>query len=229
MSTLPIGLVGDYNAAVRAHAAIPRALARAAEAAGVRVEPRWIASDAVDDATLRACTAVWCVPGSPYVSMERVLAAIRFARERNVPFLGTCGGFQHAVIEYARHVAGLADADHAESNPDAALPLVAPLACALVGATAKVRLVPGSRLHRIYGADEAHEGYFCRYGLNPSLQQRILDGDLRVAAIDDEGQVRALELDGHRFFVATLFQPELAALDERTHPLVTALVRAAAA
>ena len=223
-----VGLIGDYNPDVKAHGAIPLALARAAAEAGVEVETRWIASDAVDEAALGACAALWCVPGSPYVDMDGALRAIRRARERDLPFLGSCGGFQHAVIEWARDVVGLAEADHAESNPAAAMPLVAPLACALVGARGVVRFVPGSRLRAIYGSDEAEEGYHCSYGLNPSLQERIFGRALKVAARDVEGQVRAVELDGHRFFVATLFQPELSALAGRTHPLVTAFVRAAA-
>jgi CTP synthase (UTP-ammonia lyase) len=213
---------------VKAHVAIPRALASAAATIGVEVEARWIASDAVDDAALGACAALWCVPGSPYRDMDGALRAIRWARERGVPFLGSCGGFQHAVIEWARNVAGLVEADHAESNPAAALPLVTPLACALVGARGIVRLEAGTRLRAIYGADEAEEGYHCSYGLNPALQARILGVKLRVAARDVEGQLRAVELDGHPFFVATLFQPELSALAGRTHPLVTAFVRAAA-
>jgi CTP synthase (UTP-ammonia lyase) len=223
-----IGLIGDYDAGIKAHLAIPRALARAGEAAGVRVGACWIGSDAVDEATLAGCTGLWCVPGSPYRDTAGALRAIREAREKGLPFLGSCGGFQHAVIEYARNAVGIAEADHAESNPTAAMPLVAPLACALVGARGAVRLVRGSRLAGIYGSDAAEEGYHCRYGLNPELQARILGGLLRVAAVDDEGQVRAVELEGHPFFVATLFQPELSALADRTHPLVTAFVRAAA-
>jgi CTP synthase (UTP-ammonia lyase) len=159
--------------------------------------------------------------------MDGALRAIRRARERGKPFVGSCGGFQHALIEYARHVAGLSDADHAESNPGAAQPLITPLSCALVGASGRVHFTPGSRLRDIYGVDEAHEGYYCSYGLNPSLQARVLDGGLRVAARDDQGQVRAVELPAHRFFVATLYQPELSALAGRTHPLVVALLRAA--
>ena len=227
MANVRVGLVGDYDAGIRAHQAIPQALALAGAAAGVEVEGRWIGSDAADERALGAVQALWCVPGSPYKDMDGALRAIRWARERGVPFLGSCGGFQHAVIEYARDVVGLTEADHAESNPAAELPLVAPLACALVGARGLVRFVAGTRLAAIYGAAEAEEGYHCSYGLNPALQERIFGGDLRVAARDVEGQVRAVELDGHRFFFATLFQPELSALAGRTHPLVSAFVRAA--
>jgi CTP synthase (UTP-ammonia lyase) len=91
---------------------------------------------------------LWCVPASPYRSMDGALTAIRFARERSRPFLGTCGGFQHAVIEYARNVLGWPDAEHAETSPDAARPVINELECALVEATETVTLFPGTRIAR---------------------------------------------------------------------------------
>jgi CTP synthase (UTP-ammonia lyase) len=134
------------------------------------------------------------------------------------------------VLEHARNRLGLVDADHAESNPDAALPLIAPLACSLVGANGVVRFVPGSRLRRIHEADEATESYHCRYGISPAHERKLATGSLRVAAVDVEGQTRAVELDDHPFFVATLYQPELSALSGGdAHPLIVAFVRASAA
>jgi CTP synthase (UTP-ammonia lyase) len=232
MSSVRIGLVGDYSADVPAHRAIPRALALAGAAGGVEVAPEWLATDAVDvrdRKALRAFDAIWCVPASPYASMQGALHAIRTAREEGIPFLGTCGGFQHALIEYARNVLGLLEADHAESNPQAARALVAPLACALVDARGTIRFAPGSRLAAIYGAPAAVEGYRCSYGLNPAYRTRLEDGRLRVVATDDDGDARAVELGGHPFFFATLYQPERSALaGDDAHPLITAFVRAAA-
>ncbi len=224
-----VGLIGDHDPAVPAHHAIPRALALAAQAAGVAVAHEWVATEQItDDARISAYDALWCVPASPYRSTDGALRAIRFAREQGRPFLGTCGGFQHAVLEYARSVLGWADAEHAETSPDATLLVVTPLACALVEAQGGVRFWPDSRLRAAYGADEAVEGYRCRYGLNPAFRDALTAGPLRVAAEDEAGDVRAVELDGHPFFVATLFQPERAALRGEVPPIVTAFVRAAA-
>jgi RimJ/RimL family protein N-acetyltransferase len=158
--------------------------------------------------------------------MDGALRAIRFARERRVPFLGTCGGFQHAVIEYARNVLGWSDAEHAETAPDATRAVIAPLECALLEAAATVHFGPGTRIAGAYGASSALEGYHCRYGLNPAFSSRLVRGPLRATAHDDDGAVRAVELDGHPFFVATLFQPERAALAGRVPPLVAAFVGA---
>lgn len=225
-----VGLVGDYDRSVPAHQAIPLALSRAAEAGDIEVEFEWIHTGEITSvARIASFDGIWCVPASPYHDTDGALSAIRHARENTIPFLGTCGGFQHAIIEYARNVLGWADAEHAETAPDAARPVISPLECALVETVNQVRLVPGTRTAAAYGASETTEGYRCRYGLNPEFRSALVSGPLRVAADDAGGDVRAVELDGHPFFVATLFQPERAALQEATAPLVNAFVLACAA
>jgi CTP synthase (UTP-ammonia lyase) len=160
--------------------------------------------------------------------MDGALLAIRHARECGVPFLGTCGGFQHAVIEYARNVLGWVDAEDAETAPDAARAVISLLECSLVEASGVVRFLPGSRIAAAYGVTEAIEGYRCRYGLNAEFRSVLLAGPLRATAEDENGEVRAVELDGHSFFVATLFQPERASLAGKSAPLMVALVNACA-
>jgi CTP synthase (UTP-ammonia lyase) len=228
--SLKLALVGDYDPAVTAHQAIPLALRLAADQLGVGVDLHWMPTDAVNaDDPLAGADAVWCVPASPYRSTDGALCVIRAAREDGRPFLGTCGGFQHVILEYARAILGWVDAEHGETAPDAAQQVITPLACALVEATDVVRFAPGSRLAVAYGALESHEGYRCRYGLNPAFARELTAGPLWATATDATGEVRAVELDGHPFFVATLFQPERAALVGTPPPLALALVRAAAA
>jgi CTP synthase (UTP-ammonia lyase) len=224
-----IGLIGDYDAAVPAHQAIPIALQLAAASAAMEVKWQWVPTEEVRSvARVSAFDGLWCVPASPYRNMEGALLAIQYARERGRPFLGTCAGFQHAVLEYARNVLGWADAEHAETAPNAARPVIAPLACALVEATGTVRFFPNSRLAKAYGTGEAIEGYRCRYGVNPAFQAVLVSGPLRAAADDATGEVRAVELNDHPFFVATLFQPERTALKGQLPPLVAAFVQACA-
>jgi CTP synthase (UTP-ammonia lyase) len=226
MAVLRVGLIGDHDPAVTAHRAIPIALARAGEALGVGVELRWMHTSTIIDDALADCDALWCVPASPYASTDGALRGIRFAREHAIPFLGTCGGFQHAILEYARNVWGMHDAAHAEMDPEASNPVIVPLACSLVEARDRVRFVPGTRLAEIYGTPDAHEGYHCRYGLNATMRARLDSGPLQPSAFDDVGDVRAIELVGHPFFVATLFQPERRALADAPNPLVNAFVQA---
>jgi len=228
-ANVTVGLIGDYSDTVPAHRAIPLALRRAADVLQIAVGFEWVPTEEITSISrIARFDGLWCVPGSPYRSMDGALFAIRHARESAVPFLGTCGGFQHAVVEYARNVLGWHDADHAETAPDATRAVIALLACALVEATGPVRLFPGTRIASAYGANEATEGYRCRYGLNREFQAALVAGPLRAAADDETGEVRAVELDGHPFFVAALFQPELAALKGEPAPLVTAFARACA-
>jgi CTP synthase (UTP-ammonia lyase) len=226
-----IALIGDYNAAVTAHRAIPLALERAGREAATALEWSWIdtASIGTDVARqLARYAGVWCVPASPYANTAGALAAIRYAREHRRPFLGTCGGFQHALLEYAEACWGVAAA-HAEIDPVSVDPVIAPLACALVEVTDELRIVPGTTLASIYGTTVVSEAYHCRYGLNPRYAARLADGPLRITARDSAGEVRAIQLEGHPFYHATLYQPERSALAERSHPLITAFAAAAAA
>ena len=225
-----IALVGDFNANVTAHRAIPLALKRAGDDVGTDVRFTWHHTAQLGpkpERTLEGSSGVWCVPASPYADAAAALAAIRFARERPRPFLGTCGGFQHALLEYARNVLGMADAAHAELDPNAPDPLITPLSCALVEQAGAVSLAIGSRVAAAYGTTAVVEEYHCRYGLPPHNERLLQDGPLRIVGRGEEGEVRVVEMDGHPFFVATLFQPERAALQEKTPPLVRAFIEAA--
>jgi CTP synthase (UTP-ammonia lyase) len=227
-----IALVGDHDPAVVAHRAIPLVLGLAANAAGAPLDWEWLHTSTLGGdvpARLDAFDGIWCVPASPYANTAGALSAIRFARERGRPFLGTCGGFQHALLDYAEAVWGVAAPAHAELDPAAADPVIAPLMCGLVEQTGAIRFASGSRLLAIHGQAETVEGYHCNYGLNPAYAARLDAGPLGVAARDLAGDVRALELDGHPFFVATLYQPERAGLAGRRHPLIDAFVDAARA
>src|SRR6266496_897398 len=130
-----IGLIGEYSPDVVAHKAIPLALGMASELAERPVEFDWLRTDTLAGGfvDVEQYDGLWCVPASPYASIEGALNTIWYARESGTPFLGTCGGFQHALIQYARNVLGIQEADHAESNPDASVLFVTPLTCALRG------------------------------------------------------------------------------------------------
>lgn len=225
-----LALIGDYDAKKTAHAAIPPALERARQAAGVNLDWEWIGTDRVFNPadTLAGFSGVWVTPGSPYVQMDGALAAIRHARETHLPFLGTCGGFQHALIEFARNTAGLLGADHAETNAAAADLVIAPLRCSLVDRTGDIAFTPGSRMHMIFAGRSTHEGYHCNYGVNPAYRARLEDAGLRFTGFDATGDIRAFELPGQKFYLGTLFQPERSALRGVSHPLIEAFVTAAA-
>jgi len=225
-----IGLVGDHDDSKAAHLAIPLALRAAGETLDIEVLHEWVPTEQlVEVSRVSGLDGIWCVPGSPYRSMDGVLLAIRHAREKRIPFLGTCGGFQHAIVEYARNVLGWSDAEHGESASGQGRTVISPLTCALLNEEGTVRLVPGTRISSAYRANVATEEYFCSYGVNQEFRSALVAGPLRATATDESDALRAVELDSHPFFVATLFQPERAALKGRVAPLVVAFVAACAA
>ena len=224
-TALHLALIGDYNPEVIAHQAIPLALQQAAETLGLTVHVQWLGTDTLPS-SLHGFDGFWCVPASPYRDTDGAMRASRVAREQKRPFIGTCGGFQHAVLEYARNVLGWADAEHGELAPAAKRAVIAPLSCALVEATDTVRLVPYTRIAEAYGTLDLREGYRCRYGVNPAFLDALLEGDLIPSGHDATGELRAVELLDHPFFIATLFQPERAALKGITPPLAIALLKA---
>jgi CTP synthase (UTP-ammonia lyase) len=228
--TIRVGLVGDFNAAVRAHQMIPQALAHSAVAAGLQVEPTWLPTQTITSNLDRLASfhALWCVPASPYGDMDGALAAIHYARTRACPYLGTCGGFQHAVIEYARNVLGYADADHEETNPDGTRLFIRALSCSMVGKTGIILLQPGSRAAAIYGKPQTTERFHCNFGVASAWQQALDKGGLKITGIDPEGSARIVELAAHAFFLATLFQPELSSTPAQPHPIISAFVAVAA-
>jgi CTP synthase (UTP-ammonia lyase) len=223
-----VALVGDRSANTRAHTRIPVLIEALLQREGIALDGYWIATPEAEECDLRGFDAIWVVPGSPYTSADGALAAVRTAREERIPFLGTCGGFQHAMLEYARNVCGQSTVQNAEVTPEAEDPLIVPLECSLVGHEEAVMVVPGTQAAAITGPGRRTERYHCSYGLNPAYLETLTSGGLRFSGFDDSGQVRIAELPGHPFFIGTLFQPELQGDGTHPHPIVRALVVAAA-
>jgi CTP synthase (UTP-ammonia lyase) len=228
-----VALVGDRSANIRAHARIPQLLDALRDHEGIALDAYWIPTPDAESRDLAGFDAIWLVPGSPYASEEGAVAAVRTAREQGIPYLGTCGGFQHAMLEYARDVCGLGGVQHAENlvvRGGAGEPadlLIVPLECSLVGHEEAVMVVPGTLAASIIGPGRRSERYHCAYGLNDAYLAALAGAGLRFSGFDDGGQVRIVEVPGHPFFLATLFQPELSD-GPRPHPLITAFARAAA-
>jgi CTP synthase (UTP-ammonia lyase) len=230
MTPAKIALVGDYSERHTAHRAIPVALKLAREKAAVDVTWDWIPTRQISDAPrdLADYAGLWVVPASPYENPEGVFDAIRWAREVRRPFLGTCGGFQHMLIEIARDVAGITGAGHSETNPGGPSLVVTPLSCSLAEKKGGVHFAPGSLLGNAYPGPDADAEYNCNYGLNPAYRPALEAAGLVFTSWDDTGDIRGAELPAHPFFAGVLFQPERAALRGEAPPLVVAFVKAVA-
>jgi CTP synthase (UTP-ammonia lyase) len=225
-----IVILADFDPESKSHIATNEAIAHSIADLGLSITHRWINTIELSNPEvfkgLDRYSGIWIGPGSPYRNMEGVLAAIRFAREQAIPLLGTCGGFQHIVLEYARNVLHLSDAEHEESTPGAKNLVISRLSCSLVGRAMKIKLAPGSKLAAIYGEDYVEEEYLCNFGVNPEYVDTLRSGALKIAASDSEGTVRAVELPEHRFFIGTLYLPQHRSTAGTPHPLVSAFIKA---
>lgn len=222
-----IALIGDRSATVEAHSRIPGLLAALAEGDTEAVEPYWLPTTSISSpADVDGFDGIYVTPGSPYASTDGVFVAIEAARTGGIPLLGTCGGFQHILLEYARNVCGLSTVEHAEIHPDAPALLIAALRCKLYGDEATVHIADGTLAARVMGAGPTTERYFCRFGLNPAYEQALVDAGLVVSGRDADGDVRVVELPSHPWFLGTLFQPELASDPTWVHPIIGAFSNA---
>lgn len=222
------GLIGDYDPAFRPHQATVDALQHAAGRLNIDIDVTWLPTTSLDPLpSLAEFDALWCAPGSPYQSMTGALNGIMYAREQAVPLLGTCAGFQHIVVEYARNVLGIVDAHHAEYQPEHATLFITPLTCSIAGQTLEVVVEPSSQAGRAYRQPRAMEQYYCTFGLNPDYHAQLQQHGLLITGMDLDGEARIVEVADHPFFVGTLFVPQLTSTPAQPHPLIVAYMQAA--
>ena len=225
MRRIQIGIIGDFNAGMATHIYTNDGIRHAAAALGASIDPVWLPTD--QPAKYARFQGLFGSPGSPYRSFAGALTGIRYAREHGIPFLGTRGGLQHLMIEYARNVMGLMDAAHAETEPHASCLFITPLSCSLVGETMVVTIKPGSNAAAAYQAESSRESYYCNFGLNPEYRDQMEKAGLAVTGTDENGEVRVVEVASHPFFIGTLYVPQARSKPGIPHPLVLAFCRAA--
>ena len=220
-----IAILGEYNPSFQPHVSTNAAIEHS-RSVSIDVDAAWISTRDIDDTLFERFSGIWVAPGSPYKNIDKTLWAIRYARENGVACFGTCGGFQHMIIEYARNVLGFKDASHAEYDPYASNLFISQLECVLAGREMQLTFSPGSQVAEIYGATSATEKYYCNFGVNPDHISVLQSGPLKITGSDSEGEIRVIELPEHPFFLGTLFVPQTRSTAEQPHPLVTAFLKA---
>src|SRR4051795_3856454 len=223
MATAKLALVGDRSPSVRAHGRIPLLIDALRRRDGIVLDPYWIPSTEADD--LEAFDGIWVVPGSPYTDPDKVVAAVKTARERQIPFLGTCGGFQHAILHLAEDLAGIETPRHAEYGIEEGAVIVE-LECSLVGHEGPINYTPDTLIQRIAGVDRSLERYHCSYGIAPGSVKTLQAAGVIFGAHDQDGATRELGLPDPPFVHGALFQPELAGDGTRAHPVIRAFAEA---
>ena len=232
-----IAVVGDFSRYHATRRAIDGSVQHAAAKLRREAQTEWLVTTGIDgDAAnlLAKYDGIWASPGSPFRSFDGMLRAIQFARTREWPFLGTCAGFQHALIEYARDVLGIADAHSAEYRTESQNIVVTPIDCPVdpsskikLSGLGEVRINPRSRLYGIYRRDMAQEEYLCNYEANLEFESKLQEAGLVIGARGSHSEMRAVELRNHPFYLATLFQPHLTSTAAQPHPVVVAFLEAA--
>jgi CTP synthase (UTP-ammonia lyase) len=223
-----IALLGEFTPTFKPHPATNAAIEHSRAALDIAFEGVWVSTQDITPSFFSKFSGVWVAPGSPYKSLDKTLWAIQHARERHIPCFGTCGGFQHIVLEYARNVLNIKDAQHAEYDPFACDLFVSELACSLAGREMKLHFVDGSQVAQIYGSLSATEEYYCNFGVHPDKVQFLKSGPLQITGSDAEGEIRVIELPDHPFFLGTLFVPQTRSTLGHPHPLVNAFLGAVA-
>jgi CTP synthase len=238
-----IAVVGKYVNLRDAYLSVMEALAHGGFHHGADVRVHWIASDDLGgdatDAALGEMNGVLIPGGFGVRGVEGKIDAVRFARERRIPFLGICLGLQCAVVEFARHVCGLEGANSSEFDPGCAHPVIDLLPeqkdVTDLGATMRLGaqpcyLEPGTVAAAAYDADVVEERHRHRFEVNPAYHDRLRAGGLVISGSSQKGRLAEIvELPDHPFFVAGQFHPELRSRPTRPHPLFREFVGAALA
>lgn len=239
-----IALVGKYVALHDAYLSVAEALTHGGIENQVKVKIRWVDSETLTDdnaaQVLQGADGILVPGGFGDRGIEGKISAIRYAREKKVPFLGICLGMQMAVVEFARHVCGMTGAHSRELNPNTLYPVI-DLMPDQRGVTAKggtMRL--GACPCRITGEDTAafaaygtldiSERHRHRYELNNDYREQLTRAGLRLTGLSPDGRlVEMVELPEHPWFVGVQFHPELKSRPNKAHPLFRSFIAAALA
>ena len=234
-----IALVGKYTQLHDAYLSVVESLNHAGTANDAVVDIRWVDSETLTEASaaerLAGCSGILVPGGFGDRGIEGMIAAVRYAREHCIPYFGICLGMQMAVIEFARHVLGWADASSSEFS-STAHPVI-DLMPDQVNVTAKggtmrlgrypCVLAEGSRSRELYGAAEISERHRHRYEFNNDFRAEMQVGGMRLAGLSPDGRlVEIIELPDHPWFVGAQFHPEFKSRPDRPHPLFYGFVKA---
>ena len=239
--SVTIGLVGKYVQLHDAYLSVAEALRHAGYACGAKVEIRWIDSETITDENvaeiLAGCDGLIVPGGFGSRGIEGMIATARYAREKDIPYLGICLGMQVAVIEFARRVCGLAGANSGEfdeNSPHKVIDFLPDQSDTVSkGGTLRLgawpcRIEAGSRMAECYGAELISERHRHRYEFSNDYREILSGAGLRLCGLSPDGHiVEAVELGEKRFFIGVQFHPEFKSRPNRPHPLFVGLIEAA--
>ncbi len=239
--TVRIAIIGKYIKLQDAYLSVVEALEHAGGAHGVKVELDWVDSEQLVDreatrARLSGVDGVLVLPGFGHRGAEGKIEAARYARETGTPYLGLCLGMQIAVIEFARHVAGLemANSTEFEDTPHPVIDIMPDQVGVDMGGTMRLgrwpcEIVPGTLAAELYGSDLVHERHRHRYEVNNAYREALIDAGMVFSGTSPDGRlVEIAEITDHPFYIGSQFHPEFKSRPLRPHPLFYGFVGASA-
>jgi CTP synthase len=241
LDEITIHVVGKYVGYEDSYKSLNEALYHGGFPHRLKVNIKWIEAEALEEPNgrqlLDGADGILVPGGFGNRGTRGMMMAAQVARERQIPYFGICYGFQWATVEYARNVAGLADADSTECNPDAPAKVIYKLRDLLgiddLGGTMRLgayacELAPGSLAQHVYGSTLIHERHRHRYEFNCVYERPLTEHGLRISGRSPDGKfVEIAELPGHPWYLAVQFHPEFKSKPTRPHPLFAAFVGAA--
>ncbi|MBS1651404.1 MAG: CTP synthase [Bacteroidetes bacterium] len=236
-----IGIIGKYVELKDSYKSISEAFIHAGSINDCRINIEWIHSEGINEENIKqrlnGLSGILVAPGFGNRGIEGKIAAIKYARENNLPFLGICLGMQCAAIEFARNVLGLKDAHSREMNPATSSPVIDLLEnqknLSHMGGTMRLGAYPceieeGTLAYTIYGKKKIFERHRHRYEFNSEYKKNFTEAGMVLSGINpDAGLVEIIELSNHPFFMGVQFHPEYKSTVENPHPLFVHFVKAA--
>jgi CTP synthase len=236
-----VAIVGKYVQLGDAYLSVVESLNHAAFSEGGDLQIRWINSEELEPLTvehhLHGVQGIIVPGGFGSRGIDGKIAAVNYAREHNIPFLGLCLGMQCSVIEWSRHVAGLQDGNSSEFDKDTPNPVINLLPeqqdVVDLGGTMRLglypcRITPGSLADRLYGEEVVYERHRHRYEFNNAYRNLFLESGYSISGTSPDARlVEIIELPTHPFFIASQFHPEFQSRPNKPHPLFRGLMQAA--
>lgn len=224
-----IAILGDFNPIYETHHKLNESIRDIQSFLGKEIQFDWIATDIFNCKVVferQKYKGLWIAPGSPYKDMDNVLNTIKHVREHNIPTFGNCGGFQHMIIEFAKNVCNIKNADNEETNPESPELLIKRLSCSLKGEEESLNIIEEeSLLYKAYKRKRMIGKYFCSYGLNNKYLEVLKSKGMKLTSISEDGNYRSFEIDSHPFFVGTLFQPALTSTRKESNPMIIEFIK----
>ena len=241
VTEVTVALVGKYIQLHDAYISVVEALKHGGIANRAVVNIKWIDSELVTPENvgelLDGVSGVLVPGGFGDRGIEGKINAIQYAREHKIPFLGLCLGMQLAIVEYARHAAGLAGAHSIELDPSTPYPVIALMpdqnGVEDIGGTLRLGSCPcvldkSTKAYELYGQELIHERHRHRYEVNNDFRALLTEKGMTLSGLSPDGRiVEMIELKDHPFFLATQAHPELKSRPNRPHPLFAGFVKAA--